>query len=450
MPAHQERGRLKRIRAVHHRIGLLREKEDYNTMAVSFFAFGVVLILYWKGYGKKNVMRLLLVGIGVCCAVLLVQHFTGEKTMSYVEKNPAGEGSFEIGMQASVGDEDPVDVSITVPDMPYSKEEADALFQTAEEALDQILESALDEDGNLKQDVKLPDELPDSPVVIEWSSGDLSVLSTEGKILYPDEKGTDVTLTARLQIDDYEREYVKTVRVFPKEEVKTGEETLTDAVSRINENNEEDRYYLPDSIEGEPVTWREKGDQTAQILAVLLMIMAVFLIMRDLKETDRKETDRKNRLRKDYSDLISRLLLLTYAGLNIRSAVFRIASMYRENQKRSEKPVRREAFEEMENVCRDMENGVGETTAYEKMGTRCGLTSYKTLSVILIRSVRQGGASMRGLLEQEVLMSFEDAKRQAKAKGDLAAVKLLLPMAMMLVVVIIVVIVPSFLSFTAA
>ena len=81
------------------------------------------------------------------------------------------------------------------------------------------------------------------------------------------------------------------------------------------------------------------------------------------------------------------------------------------------------------------------------MGDRCSAAGYRPLSILLARGVTRGTAGFLSTLEQEASAAFEESKRRAKAAGDLAAVKLLLPMALMLVVVMAVVLIPSFLSF---
>ena len=179
-------------------------------------------------------------------------------------------------------------------------------------------------------------------------------------------------------------------------------------------------------------------------LIILFVIAAVLLFVSRRQKKAEMEKKRRENLKRDYPELVSRLLLLLQAGLVCRSAFMRIASDYEKDIKKGKKA--RAAFEEVVRTCAEMEKGVGEIEAYRNFGIRCALPSYRTLSVLIAQNVKKGGSGLLEMLEREMVTAMDERKRTARADGEKASVKLLLPMGMMLVVVMAVTIVPAFMS----
>lgn len=107
---------------------------------------------------------------------------------------------------------------------------------------------------------------------------------------------------------------------------------------------------------------------------------------------------------------------------------------------------KRFAYEEIVFTCQEMENGVSEQEAYQRMGMRMGTGAYRSLAVLLTQNLKKGSKGLLELLKQESQEAFEERRRQAKTTGEKASTKLLLPMGMMLAVVLVILTVPAFLS----
>ena len=60
----------------------------------------------------------------------------------------------------------------------------------------------------------------------------------------------------------------------------------------------------------------------------------------------------------------------------------------------------RAAYEEIVKTCREMEGGVYEADAYERMGKRCKISQYKILSVLLVQNLRKGNQNILELREK--------------------------------------------------
>ena len=149
----------------------------------------------------------------------------------------------------------------------------------------------------------------------------------------------------------------------------------------------------------------------------------------------------------DYPEIVSKMVLLLGAGLGMRKVLERIAVDYRKNLALGGQ--KRFAYEEIVFTCQEMENGVSEQEAYQRMGMRMGTGAYRSLAVLLTQNLKKGSKGLLELLKQESQEAFEERRRQAKTTGEKASTKLLLPMGMMLAVVLVILTVPAFLSFYA-
>ena len=184
-----------------------------------------------------------------------------------------------------------------------------------------------------------------------------------------------------------------------------------------------------------------------RLIPVLLLLLTGFLLfLSERQKEDKKRKERQERLTKEYPELISRLVMLLYAGTSLRNAFYRIAGAYQKEKKEQNGFVRNEAFEEVVTVCREVENGVLETKAYANMADRCALPAYRTLSVLLAQNQKKGSAGILHTLEQEVFTAFGEKKRRTRMAGDAASMKLLLPMGLMMMVVFMIIMIPAFLS----
>ena len=178
---------------------------------------------------------------------------------------------------------------------------------------------------------------------------------------------------------------------------------------------------------------------------VLFAIAAGLLFIAVKQRTAEKERKRREELKKDYPELISRLLLYLQAGLVPKASFIRISEGYRK-ERNNRRQRKRPAFEEVEKTCIEMDRGISEEEAYIRFGKRCVLPAYRTLSVLLVQSIKKGGTGLSDALEREIVAAMEERKRTSRAEGEKASVKLLLPMGLMLMVVLMITIIPALMS----
>lgn len=146
----------------------------------------------------------------------------------------------------------------------------------------------------------------------------------------------------------------------------------------------------------------------------------------------------------DYPEILSKLTLLLGAGVNLRRAMERIGQDYVNYTRDREK---RKAYEVILEICREMDRGISEKQAYERLGERCEMMSYRTLSALLVQHLQKGSRGMERMLEEEAQKAQEMRQQQARVLGEQASAKLLVPMILMLLVVFAILMIPAWLTF---
>lgn len=186
--------------------------------------------------------------------------------------------------------------------------------------------------------------------------------------------------------------------------------------------------------------WTEKKKDNSKTIWVLALILAIAVWFAMDKDVHKKVEQREARMRREYPEVVSKLVLLMGAGMTIRAAIHKVAS---ESKEHSHGVV----YQQLARICHEMDSGVAEGVAYLNLGKRCRDPHYIRLSMLLSQNLRKGNAGLVGLLEREATEAFEERKRNARKYGEEAATKLLAPMFMMLMIVMVVIIVPAFFSF---
>ena len=221
-------------------------------------------------------------------------------------------------------------------------------------------------------------------------------------------------------------------------------EQLQQAVDDYNDKRQEDdKYYLPQSLEGQRIVWSRPWDTSGNIVVALCVAGACCIPIQKQKNNEKMRRERYSQMLLDYPNLITRLSLLIEAGMTVRRALGKIALDYKRKRGRDV----RYAYEELLKSYYEMESGVMEKQAYENFGTRCGHPKYRTLAALLAQNLKRGNRRLLEMLERESTEAFEERKRYARVQGETAAAKLLIPMVLQLVIVLVILIVPACMSF---
>lgn len=365
-----------------------------------------------------------------------------EKNMKYLERNPYGEGAYEETLLAKTKGKTQ-EITVYVEEKSYTEKEIEDYIEKAKKDLNQWLKKAEKE-----KDFLFPKELKGNPVQISWSTGNPDLLSWEG-ILGKNisEKGEEVEIVVAISLGEKSEIWKRRITVYPpklNEKEKMQREIQKEA--ELLSENPSGPLYLPQTLQGEEIYYKKTGSGKGGMICLWSLVLGIGIYpLQKEKEKKQKEFVRKE-MQRDYPDIVQKLVLFLRAGFTIRKAMEKIADGYLHSKEKYHTKERR-AYEELVRTCREMQGGIYEAEAYERFGTRCGISQYKILSVLLVQNLKKGNKNLLELLEREEAVAEDERKRSAKVRGEEASTKLLLPMMLQLIVVLMILIIPAFLSF---
>ena len=372
-------------------------------------------------------------------------------------RNGYGKGPREVLMEVAVeGSEFDETLSVTVEARAYTQKEA---YDWIDRAIDALPEAILAENADMdhvEEDLKLITALADNPCRIKWESGDYQLMDASGHITADElpEEGVLCLLTAQVSCQEYSKEIQMYVRILPGEisDLERLRQDLAKALAGAQEESRtQERFHLPEEIDGQAVIWTEHKEDTGVIIMALAGLLAVGIFMAMDRDLHKKAEAYKERMAREYPELVSKLVLFLGAGMTIRGAFHRLAA----GQEIRSLPGggkntagERIVYTEIARACYEMDSGISESQAYLNLGKRCQDQHYVRLSMLLVQNLTKGTAGLSELLEREAGEAFAERKRSARKYGEEAGTKLLFPMMILLLIVMIVIMVPAFLSFS--
>ncbi len=407
----------------------------------------LLIVLYRRKKLKKKFFILFLFALAGVSAVLAAEMYEGEtREVTSLEKNSRDNGLEAIPLQVETEDGAREEVTITIPEFRYSEKEAQRLLENKAEELDGKILGENRTLTHIDHNLDLPASFSDSDITIQWSSTKPEYLRWDGTLLSGiPEEGCPALLLATLYLQDQMLDYRRDIVLFPSEEKGAFAGELQEETEKLNQPSSGNRFLLPGEWKGKKLKWFQKNEQAGSGLCLLLLAGIFYCAASDRNRREHAEKKRKEQLELAYPELVSKIQLMTGAGLSVRNVFRRLTEDCRREQAGGKKG--NPALEEAARTWQEMENGVLERDAYEHLGERCGLAVYRELALLLEQNRKRGNAKMNELLEHEAQRAFETRKRTARAEGEKVSVRLLLPMGMMLVIVMALILVPAFLSF---
>ncbi|MCI8659755.1 MAG: hypothetical protein HFG54_05865 [Lachnospiraceae bacterium] len=363
--------------------------------------------------------------------------------------NRESHGGEEREYQVWVGGLGDEPVAVTVPVKPqiYTAKEAEEVF---EKIMEQMGEQILGENPSLmevRSDLSLPSQI-DGGVRLRWYSSDSEILAPSGKLLKEAEKELFVILSVELSAGAFKQSYEFPVRVLPpiqNEEERRIAEFLMVLRQRDEEQKEEPWISLPESFQGRKLSYWTEENSGYEPVILLGILLAVLLTARQQSQIRQENQKRERELLLDYSDVLSKLMVLTGAGLTVRNAWEKMVWDY-ETGRKQKKQQKRAAYEEMSRTYYQMQGGMSEGEAYREFGRRCRLQPYLKLSGLLEQNRKSGTKNMRAILQTEMADALEQRKNLARRLGEEAGTKLLLPLFLMLGIVMVMIMVPAMMT----
>ena len=415
---------------------------------------GLLLWYYWRKKNKKfDVLerRLFLfaaVGNVAGLALTAAAYLTaGLGTDPAVEKGGYGEPVKEETFEVSQENGEDQKITVLIPARQYTEEETQEWLEQAEKVLDTVICGENASLQHVDQNLNLVTQIPDSPVTVTWDTDEPLLVGYEGNLSDEiPEEGAKVQLKAALSLQNQTRECLRTIYVYPRQEETSLEQLILEAAEEQNTDASDERYYLPEEIGGRKLIWKRVPDQTGGLIAVFTLLAALLYGGTQIEKKEEARRSREEEIQRDYPEIVSALVLLLGAGLSMRKALERLALDY-QSRRKSGGAKERPAYEELLYTWQEVENGISERNAYEHFGVRCQGTSCRSLATLLTQNLKKGSKGLLELLERESSEAFEERRRRARAEGEKAGTKLLIPMMMMLAVVFLLILVPAFMSF---
>ena len=386
----------------------------------------------------------LLAGVGDDAEAALIQE-------GLLERNEYGEGSYEQALTFTVADhEDEIAYEVTVPQQLLTKEQETDYLEAAVAEIQREFPGKNESVNHIENGVTIRETYQEGKVLATWSFENYAVVNLQGEVIAEElpQEGVLVKARVMLSCEDTERLEEFYFRAFPVS--RNEKEELLWQIDQVLEEQayEQGETYLklPETINGQPLKWQAESKHIPEKVLFFGVVLAVFIPFLEHSRQQELKKQRERLLELEYPEVVSKIALLLGAGMTLQGALRKIAFAY-EEKRQSRLAERMPAYEELLTTCREIENGMGEGAAYERLGDRCGNADYRKLGNLLSQNLRKGSCSIVTLLEQEAERAFEERKGAAKRYGEEAGTKLLFPMMLMLGLVIIVLMVPAVLAF---
>ncbi|MDR0446822.1 MAG: type II secretion system F family protein [Oscillospiraceae bacterium] len=154
--------------------------------------------------------------------------------------------------------------------------------------------------------------------------------------------------------------------------------------------------------------------------------------------TEKKILKRSEEMLRDFSEVISKLALLTNAGMILREAWEEVAYTGKTS-----------LYLEMQKTVDEIKNGEAEVDALFGFGVRCVIPEIKKFTSTLVQGLIKGNSELAFMLKEQSREVWAAKKQNVRRQGEKAASKLLIPISIMFIGILIMVIVPIFASIGA-
>lgn len=172
------------------------------------------------------------------------------------------------------------------------------------------------------------------------------------------------------------------------------------------------------------------NDITASVVMVVFAGTAYYYFGTLATERIKK---RSEKMLNDFSNVVSKLALLTNAGMIMHEAWEEVAFTGES-----------EIYKEMQRAVGQMNNGVSEADALYQFGSRCVVPEIKKFTSTLVQGLSKGNSELVDMLQAQSKEVWALKKQNVRRQGEKASSKLIIPMMIMFIGILIMVIVPIF------
>lgn len=313
-------------------------------------------------------------GVMLGLMAMVVNKMQGHVIDGTLPRPDAGEEASEYELKVRIGDET-LEVPMEVSPRMYDENEVNQHFSNVEEKLSDMVRGENESLEQVKTKLQLVTEVDQEGIEIQWFSSDYSLVDTAGVVHNENmQEGEERSCVIKAVLsygqpesEQYEKQIEYEITVVAPD--RTEEEKKKFYVERMLkqanlECDKEGQVQLPEQIDGEEVQYIDQENEIpAKIFPILAVVAVAVLYLGDMADKKRRMDMRARQLRYDYSEVISKLTLLTGAGMTFRRAWEKIVTDYERAGKST-----RYVYEEMRNTLYEMKAGISELEAYERFG----------------------------------------------------------------------------------
>ena len=394
---------------------------------------------------EKKVVILIFFLEGAGCLVSLTDMIGESPYISALPRPPETDSAKEEELFAQYEGKKK-EIKVTVSPREVTAEEAEKYFAQAKTEIDESIFKKNKENSpdSVQNDLYVKQSYCGGVVDAAFEfSGDADI-SSDGKIDFKSVSApVSVEALVTLTCGEYENIYSFPFMVVPKDaSTEDGfmfylEESLKDA-DEVDKTKDE--MALPAVVSDKDVLWSLKKERTGEKLAILALLAGAGIVFGKKEEEKRSKKKRQDCLTDDYPEIVSKLSLYVGAGLPPKTAFKKMAKDYASDGADINL---HPGYEAVIRLSREMEDGLSEMSAYERLGEYTKNKNYRKLSVLLTQNLKKGTAGLSDLLSNEEREAFEMRKTRAKVKGEEASTKLLIPMVGMLLMILVIMMVPA-------
>ncbi|WP_022748167.1 type II secretion system F family protein [Lachnobacterium bovis] len=366
-----------------------------------------------------------------------------------LKKNKSGEGQKIVHVKIDAdGVVKNYDYDIKIRESLITAKQAAKFLKQAKKEINSQIFAKGDNVNHVTKKLQLKEKWADGMVAAEWYFDRYDVITPAGKPIFNkiSKKGSKVNLHINLICGQYSDKTTLKMILYRKKLSKK-ENLIYELDSKIanNQINSQTQYFsLPQRIDGVEVKWKKKSKFYFVKILFFSFIVMILLKLSELEEMKNKEKMRQMQLRIDYSQIVSKFVILIGAGMSISSCLHRIAENAKNN---NEELGNKEGYKQLIITSNEIKDGISDRIAIQKLAERVKIPEYRRFSRLLIQNMQKGSTSLAKSLEEEMYKSFEIRKNLAKKLGEEASTKLLGPMMIMFGIVMAVVIAPAIFTF---
>lgn len=170
------------------------------------------------------------------------------------------------------------------------------------------------------------------------------------------------------------------------------------------------------------------------IMALAVVLMFAFVAYYYFGTvTGNRILSRSEEMMSDFSEVISKLALLTNAGMIFREAWEEVA-----------RTGDRALYREMQASIDEMNNGYAEVDALFRFGSRCVTPEIKKFTSTVVQGITKGNSELSVMLQNQSREVWNLRRQMIRRQGEKASSKLMIPIMIMFVGILVMILIPIF------